>query len=59
MDVVDRRQLNGWIQNFIVPYANHLRSRGLYLVLSVTGPINVQGNGSRNTYEDVERSIRL
>ncbi len=38
--LVDQAQFNGWIQNFIVPYANHLRSRGLYLIISATGPIN-------------------
>jgi hypothetical protein len=46
--LVDQAQFNGWIQNFIVPYANHLRSRGLYLILSATGPINTPNNGSNN-----------
>ncbi|HPU56195.1 MAG TPA: RICIN domain-containing protein, partial [Verrucomicrobiota bacterium] len=31
-----------------VPYANHLRSRGLYLVLCATGPINTPNNGAHN-----------
>ena len=38
--LVDQTQFNAWIQNFIVPYANHLKSRGLYLVISATGPVN-------------------
>jgi len=37
--LVNASQFNGWIQNFVVPYANHLRSRGLYLVLCATGPV--------------------
>ncbi len=46
--LVNSSQFNGWIQNFVVPYANHLRSRGLYLVISATGPINTPNNGTRN-----------
>jgi len=46
--LVNSSQFNAWIQNFIVPYANHLRSRGLYLVLCATGPINTPNNGTRN-----------
>src|SRR5688572_29835583 len=47
--LVNASQFNGWIQNFVVPYANHLRSRGLYLVLCATGPINTPNNGTHNT----------
>jgi hypothetical protein len=46
--LVNPAQFNGWIQNFLVPYADHLRSRGLYLVLSATGPINTPNNGTHN-----------
>ena len=46
--LVNSSQFNGWIQNFVVPYADHLRSRGLYLVLSATGPINTPNNGTHN-----------
>lgn len=46
--LVNQAQFNGWIQNFLVPYANHLKSRGLYLVLCATGPINTPNNGSHN-----------
>ena len=46
--LVNPTQFDAWIQNFVVPYAAHLRSRGLYLVLSATGPINTPDNGSRN-----------
>lgn len=46
--LVSASQFNGWIQNFVVPYANHLRSRGLYLVLCATGPINTPNNGAHN-----------
>jgi endoglucanase len=46
--LVNASQFNGWIQNFVVPYANHLRTRGLYLVLCATGPINTPNNGSHN-----------
>lgn len=41
-------QFNGWIQNFLVPYANHLQSRGLYLVVCATGPIMTPDNGAQN-----------
>ncbi|MBN2684072.1 MAG: cellulase family glycosylhydrolase [Pontiellaceae bacterium] len=46
--LVNPTQFDAWIENFIVPYANHLSSRGLYLVLSATGPINTPDNGSHN-----------
>lgn len=46
--LVNSSQFNGWIQNFVVPYADHLRSCGLYLVLSATGPINTPNNGTHN-----------
>lgn len=46
--LVNQAQFNGWIQNLIVPYANHLRSRGLYLLICATGPINTPNNGARN-----------
>jgi endoglucanase len=46
--LVNASQFNGWIQNFVVPYANHLRTRGLYLVLCATGPINTPNNGTHN-----------
>jgi endoglucanase len=41
-------QFNGWIQNFVVPFAQHLSTRGMYLVLSATGPINTPNNGTHN-----------
>jgi endoglucanase len=44
--LVNASQFNGWIQNFIVPFASHLRTRGMYLVLSATGPINQPGTGN-------------
>jgi hypothetical protein len=46
--LVNSSQFNGWIQNFVVPFANHLRTRGMYLVLSATGPINTPNNGTHN-----------
>ncbi len=46
--LVNPTQFDAWIQNFVVPYANHLESCGLYLVLSATGPINTPDNGSQN-----------
>ncbi|MGA2854863.1 MAG: cellulase family glycosylhydrolase, partial [Verrucomicrobiota bacterium] len=46
--LVNSSQFNGWIQNYVVPYAQHLSSRGLYLVLCATGPINHTGNGANN-----------
>ncbi len=46
--LVDTSQFDGWIHNFLIPYTNHLRSVGLYLVLSATGPINTPNNGTRN-----------
>lgn len=46
----DPEQFDAWINNFLVPYVNILRSRGLYLVLSATGPmiVNVDGDLSKN-----------
>src|SRR4051794_114152 len=46
--LVNSSQFNGWIQNFVVPFAQHLSSRGMYLVLSATGPINTPNNGTHN-----------
>ncbi len=46
--LVSESQFNGWIQNFIVPYANHLKSRGLYLVVCATGPMMTPNNGAQN-----------
>ena len=48
--LVDPVQFDAWIENFIVPYAEHLKSCGLYLVLSATGPVvvNVDNDGGRN-----------
>ncbi len=46
--LVNSSQFDGWINNFLVPYANHLRSCGLYLILSATGPINTPDNGTHN-----------
>ncbi len=48
--LVDSEQFDAWIANFLVPYANHLKTRGLYLVLSATGPmvVNVDGDQSKN-----------
>ncbi len=46
--LVDSVQFKGWISNFLIPYANYLSTRGLYLVLSATGPINTDNNGSNN-----------
>ena len=46
--LVDTSQFNGWIKNFIVPYANFLSTRGLYLVISAVGPINTPDNGMNN-----------
>jgi len=57
--LVDSTQFNAWIQNFLVPYANHLRSRGLYLVLSATGPmvVNVGGNGNNNASQGTQSRL--
>ena len=46
--LVNSSQFNGWIQNFVVPFAQHLSTRGMYLVLSATGPINTPNNGTHN-----------
>ncbi len=54
----DINQFNGWINNFIVPYANHLRSRGLYFIISATGPINTPNNGSRNAGIEEQQRLR-
>lgn len=46
--LVSTTQFNAWIDNFVVPYAEFLSSRGLYLVISAVGPINTPNNGTRN-----------
>jgi len=56
--LVDTNQFNGWINNFLVPYANHLRSRGLYLVICATGPINTPNNGTRNCGQIEQQRLR-
>jgi hypothetical protein len=57
--LIDTSQFDGWINNFLVPYAEHLSSRGLYLVLSATGPmvVNVDGDGARNTSQGTQSRL--
>lgn len=55
--LVDTVQFNAWINNFLVPYADHLKSRGLYLVLCAVGPINTPDNGSRNAGKEEQRRL--
>lgn len=55
--LTDAKQFDAWIKNFLVPYAEHLSSRGLYLVLSAVGPINTPNNGTRNA--GIEEQQRL
>ncbi|MFP4164825.1 MAG: carbohydrate-binding protein [Chitinispirillaceae bacterium] len=54
----DSDQFDGWIENFIVPYANYLKSRGIYLVLSATGPVNTPDNGTDNAGVEEGRRLR-
>ncbi len=56
--LVDTSQFYGWINNFVIPYAEHLSSRGLYLVMSATGPINTPDNGSRNAGVEEQKRLR-
>ena len=57
--LVNPSQFNGWINNFLVPYVNYLRSRGLYLVLCATGPmvVNVGGDSSRNMGQGTQQRM--
>jgi MYXO-CTERM domain-containing protein len=57
--LVDQSQFDGWIKNFLVPYAEHLKSRGLYLVLCATGPmvVNVGGDSSRNMGQGTQQRM--
>lgn len=54
----DSEQFDGWIENFVVPYANYLKSRGIYFVLSATGPINTPDNGTNNAGVEEGRRLR-
>jgi len=57
--LVDPNQFNAWIENFLVPYVDHLRSRGLYLVLCATGPmvVNVGGDGGHNMGQGTQQRM--
>jgi hypothetical protein len=57
--LVDPSQFDAWIDNFLVPYADHLRSRGLYLVLCATGPmvVNAGGDGNRNMGQGTQQRM--
>ncbi|MFW6371303.1 MAG: carbohydrate-binding protein [Bacteroidota bacterium] len=57
--LVDTAQFDAWINNFLVPYVEHLESRGLYLILCATGPmvVNVNDDGARNA--SIETQSRL
>jgi hypothetical protein len=57
--LVDPTQFTAWIDNFLVPYVDHLRSRGLYLVLCATGPmvVNVDGDQSRNMGQGTQQRM--
>jgi len=59
--LVDLKQFDAWIENFLVPYANILRSRGLYLVLCATGPmvVNVDGDMSKNDSKGTQERLML
>jgi hypothetical protein len=50
-------QFNGWIQNFVVPFAQHLSSRGMYLVLCATGPINTPNDGFNNCSTAIQQRL--
>jgi hypothetical protein len=56
--LTDTVQFNAWINNFLVPYTQFLSSRGLYLVLSATGPMNTPNNGSRNAGVKEQQRLR-
>lgn len=55
--LVDANQFNGWIQNFVVPFASYLSSRGMYLVLSATGPINTPNDGNNNCSTAIQQRL--
>lgn len=57
--LVDPAQFDAWISSFLVPYVDHLRARGLYLVLCATGPmvVNVGGDGSRNMGQGTQQRM--
>ncbi len=57
--LVNSEQFDAWIENFLVPYANILKSRGLYLVLSATGPmvVNVDGDMSKNASQGTQERM--
>ena len=57
--LVDPAQFDAWIDNFLVPYANILRSRGIYLVLCATGPmiVNVDGDMSKNAGKGTQERL--
>jgi len=52
-------QFDAWIENFLVPYVNILRSRGIYLVLCATGPmiVNVDGDMSKNAGKGTQERL--
>jgi hypothetical protein len=57
--LVDAGQFDAWIANFLVPYVDHLRSRGMYLVLCATGPmvVNTGGDGGRNMGQGTQQRM--
>lgn len=57
--LIDSEQFDAWIANFLVPYANHLRTRGIYLVLCATGPVvvNVDGDMSKNASQGTQARL--
>lgn len=57
--LINPDQFDAWIENFLVPYANHLQTHGLYLVLSATGPmvVNVDGDMSKNASEGTQSRL--
>ena len=55
--LVDSAQFNGWIQNFVVPFAQYLSTRGMYLVLSATGPINTPNDGANNCSTVIQQRL--
>jgi hypothetical protein len=55
--LTDQNQFNGWMNNLIVPYAQHCASRGLYVVILGTPSTAYGSDGSHNMTQQYQQNL--
>ena len=55
--LVDQNQFNGWMNNLVVPYAQHCAADGLYVLLLGTPATAYGTNGSHNMTQQYQQNL--